>query len=318
VEKKNRKQDALNHNPQPVVAERVGARVWAVLPHPQPFLKWASGKHKLLPELLSLLPAFPGDYHELFLGGGAPFFGASNSGLLDGKQIFLSDACPELVNAYLVLRDHPEDLIAQLDVLRALPHAAPTYYKIRAQEPSILTDVERAARTIYLNKTCVNGIHRVNLRGTFNVPYGKHKNLSIPGPDLLRADSRALQGAGISCADFRASLQAVRPGDLVYIDPPYDGVKFTQYTPGGFKRNDQEDLATEFERLAQLGAYVMMSNSDTDWVRERYAAFKQVQVMAPRSVNSNGKGRGPVTELIIIGWEPAVVAVVPASVEVVR
>ena len=317
MERKNRTR-VRNDNPNHVVAEREGARVEAILPHPQPFLKWAGGKRKLLPDLLSQLPVFPGAYHETFLGGGALFFEAHDSGLLLGKQVLLSDANDELVNAYRVVRDRVDDLIGQLHELRALPLGPETYGEVRDQDPTALTAVEHAARTIYLNKVGFNGLYRLNKKGKFNVPCGKHKNPSIFDPEILRADSLALQGAVISCADFRASLQAVRPGDLVYIDPPYDGVEFTEYTPGGFKRDDQEDLAVEFERLAQLGAFVMMSNSSSEWVRERYAAFKQIEVLAPRSVNSNGKKRGPVSELIIIGWEPAVVPVVPTSAGVVR
>ena len=278
----------------------------------QPFLTRIDGKRALLPELLPLIPAFPGAYHQPFLGDAALFFEAHNHCLLQSKRIFLSDIRGELANVYAVVRDDVDALVARLAWMGQFSDREAACRQLSQLDTNLLCYIGSAALFLYLSQLCTNGFRRLNHCGLSYSSFDYLENPNFFDEDVLRADSRALQDVEISCADFRASLQTVRSGDFVYLDSPYFGV-FDKYTSRGFPLQDHEDLAVEFERLTTLGAYVLMSNSSSDWVRERYAAFRQVQVMAPRRVNSNGKGRGPVSELIIVGWEPADVAAVPAS-----
>lgn len=168
--------------------------------------------------------------------------------------------------------------------------------------------LERAARTIYLNKTCFNGLFRVNSRGEFNVPIGSYDEPTILDEDGLRGASSALQDANIECKDFRRLLDSAKPGDFIYFDPPYEPTSktasFTSYTAGNFGRKDQEDLAMVFRVLAGTGCYCMLSNSDRQIVRELYAGFAMVPIEAKRAINSDPAGRGAIKELLITSYEP--------------
>lgn len=280
----------------------------------KPFLKWAGGKSKLLPELLERMPAeLGGRYFEPFLGGGALFFAthggntqAPSHGLSDGvaRVPVLSDVNPELVNAYRVVRD---DLDALLRLLRAHKHNKRYYYRIRDadRDPGYWTwaPLERASRLIYLNKTCFNGLYRVNSRGEFNVPFGDYESPTIADEDNLRACSAALAGADIECASFESVSSIARAGDFVYFDPPYAPVSatahFTGYAKGGFSADLQRSLADVCRSLDQRGVRFMLSNSNAPLVVDLYRSFRVETVYAPRAINAKGDRRGKVAEIIV-------------------
>jgi DNA adenine methylase len=261
----------------------------------RPFLKWAGGKSQLVPDLLRYAPAEYGRYYEPFLGGGALFFA------LQPRQATLSDSNTHLIEVYRVVRREPEALIERLGRYRATREA---YYRVRAQEPARLAPVERAARFVYLNRTCYNGLYRVNSRGQFNVPFGRYKNPRLCDAEGLRAASRALRRAKLRAGDFEASTAEAGRGDLVYFDPPFDPLSptasFTSYTAGGFGPEEQARLAQTCRVLAQRGCHVMVSNSDTPLIRRLYRGFRIVELQARRAINRNGGGRGPVTELLVL------------------
>lgn len=261
---------------------------------PRPFVKWAGGKSQVLPELLSRTPRHYERYFEPFLGGGALFFASSPA------EAHLSDANPLLVNAYAVVRDHVEELA------RSLAGHLPTreyYYSMREADPSGLSDVERASWFIYLNKTCYNGLWRVNSKGRFNVPFGRYKNPRVLDEDNLRRVSRALRNAELTCADFEEALAGAGKGDFVYFDPPYHPVSrtssFTGYLTGGFDLLQQERLAGIFAKLSDAGATAMLSNSDTTEIRRLYSGYRIEAVQAKRAINSRPDLRGAVSELVI-------------------
>jgi len=271
------------------------------LQRPRPFLKWAGGKNQLLPELVRRSPARFATYHEPFLGGGALFFELYSLGRI--RKAVLSDVNPHLVDAYLAVRDRAHEVIR---LLRQHPHEQSHYYEVRAQDPASLTLAERAARIIYLNKTCYNGLYRENRRGQFNVPFGRYAKPTICDEPNLLAVSRALQDVEIIRSHFSSVLDRARRSDFVYFDPPYDPVSktasFTSYASSGFTRADQEWLSTVFTQLASSGAWVMLSNSDTALTRSLYGSFRPDRVLASRSVNCNGAARGRVSELIVCSY----------------
>lgn len=264
------------------------------IPHASPFVKWVGGKRALLPELAARFPVRFNRYFEPFLGGGAVFFH------LQPERSVLSDFNAELIDTYVSVRDDVDGLIQHLAAHR---NDEEYYYALRAQDPTSLSRLERASRLIYLNRTCFNGLYRVNARGGFNVPYGKHKNPTICNEPGLRAASVALQGAAISHRSYAAVLEEARPGDFLYFDPPYHPrnatANFTSYTADSFCERNQADLADTFRELARRGCKVMLSNSDTPLIRDLYADFHVEVVMAPRFVNRDASKRGPVSELVV-------------------
>ena len=272
----------------------------------KPFLKWVGGKGQLLAQFEPLFPPTFARYIEPFVGGGAVFFHLWNTRRLRGP-VLLFDHNAELVNAYRVVRDRVEELIAALAVHES-QHSKAHYYTVRAwdRQDMPLDDVVRAARTLYLNRTCYNGLYRVNSKGQFNVPIGRHKNLRILYPGVLRTASAALQMAQIEVADFRAVAGIARSGDFVYFDPPYVPVSrtanFTSYTAGDFGDDDQAALAAVFAQLSARGCHCMLSNSYTPRVRELYADFAIHKVQANRAVNANASRRGAVSEAVVTSW----------------
>jgi len=259
------------------------------------------GKGRLLPELLARLPVSFADYHEPFIGGGAVFFALSTT--RGPGRSSLSDANPALIEVYRALRDDVDGVIAALRLHR---YDRDHYYRVRAQRPEALTLAERAARVIYLNKTCYNGLYRENRAGQFNVPFGRYANPTICDEPNLRAASAVLQGVDIACRPFPTVLDAARPGDFVYFDPPYVPVSatanFTAYNRHGFGPDDQRRLRDVFAALAGRGVRAMLSNSDTPLVRELYAGFRVEQVFAARAVNSRANGRGKVAEVLVLNY----------------
>jgi len=259
-----------------------------------PFLKWAGGKSSLLPELLKHVPARPRRYHEPFVGGGALFFAVAP------RRARISDSNAELIHCYLQVRDA---VYAVLDALARHVYEKAHFAQVRALDPLLLSPAARAARFIYLNKTCFNGLWRVNRAGRFNVPIGRYKNPRFHDPAALINASHALRGVEIDCAHFEEALVKAGPGDFVYLDPPYDPVSatasFAGYTAGGFGWEDQKRLARACISLNRRGVRFLLSNSATDRVRELYRGFEQRRVRAPRFINSRAEGRGHVDELLV-------------------
>lgn len=267
-------------------------------PAPRPLLKWVGGKTQLLEQMKPLLPKTWGRYFEPFVGGAALFFDLRTQ--RPDMPAFLSDVNAELVNCYTAVRD---DVEAVIRALRGHVYESDHYYRVRALKPADLPPAERAARTIFLNKTGYNGLYRVNRSGQFNVPFGRFTKPLFCDPDNLRACSRALRDVSIEHGDFSGVLRRAKKGDFVYFDPPYVPLSptsdFTAYIPGGFGEAEQRKLAEVFAKLAARGVHVMLSNSDTKLVRELYDGFDVQVVYASRSVNSNAARRGKLAEVVV-------------------
>ncbi len=262
-----------------------------------PFVKWAGGKRQLLPELRRHLPATFGRYFEPFVGGAALFFD------LRPTSAVLGDMNARLVRTYRAVQGQVEDVIARLAVTR---YDSDYFYTARATDiDAAATDAEVAAWFIYLNRAGFNGLYRVNSKGHFNVPFGRHGNPTLCPAALLRACSAALQGVEVRHADFAEVVERAEAGDLVYFDPPYVPVSntayFTSYTKDAFGPDAQRRLRDVAVKLKQRGVHVLLSNSDAPFVRELYGtgAFTLHEVQATRGINSNAAARGPVGELII-------------------
>ncbi|MBA4075625.1 MAG: modification methylase [Cyanobacteria bacterium PR.023] len=268
-----------------------------------PFLKWAGGKGRLLAQLDPLFPKANSykRYFEPFLGGGAVFFHlASKNTTLES---YLSDANFELINCYQVVKNQPTELLSLLANMRNDKHF---FYKVRAQDITQMSELERAARLIYLNKTCFNGLYRVNRKGQFNVPFGKYKNPRIADYDGVARASALLERASLISGPFDAVTVKAKKGDFVYFDPPYQPLSktanFTSYTLTSFGMADQERLAALVGRLTKEGVKVMVSNSDTPELRTLYENIPGVSittVQAARAINCHGDKRGAVSELVI-------------------
>jgi len=285
-------------------------------PPARPFLKWAGGKGRLLGQLDPLLPPSFGRYIEPFVGAGALFFHLHALGRLKGGAI-LSDINTELMNCYRVVQDASalDELLGRLEALAARATDADFYYRVRAwdRDPASFSrrsPAERAARTIFLNHTCYNGLYRLNRRGQFNVPYGKwSRPPRVFDEANLRACHRALQDAELHTASFDACLGWAKPADFVYLDPPYDPVSatasFTTYNGKHFSKRKQKEVADLYLKLDELGCAVVLSNSDTRLVRTLYSDFAIRVVEASRAISCRGAGRGTVRELVVLNYNPA-------------
>ena len=264
---------------------------------PRPFLKWAGGKSKLIQQYIPYFTQDFNNYYEPFLGGGAIFFH------LLPKSAVLTDINPELINVYRCVRDKVEPLIALL-AEHQHKHNKDYYYRVR--QHSYNTDIERAARLIYLNKTCFNGLYRENSKGKFNVPIGQYKNPKICHPDLLYSASAALESAEIDVRGFAEVVNYAKSNDLVYFDPPYYPISntsnFTAYSRYSFSKDDQIQLRDVFAELAIRGVKVMLSNSDCDLIRDLYSEFKIHNISAARAINSNAQKRGKIAELLVTSY----------------
>jgi DNA adenine methylase len=277
----------------------------------RPFVKWAGGKGQLLPELSRRLPISFRRYHEPFLGGAALFFNLYNTDRLYHGAV-LSDYNSELVLCYQTVRDDVEALIDALKQHERHRLDRAYFMDVRGwdRQPDFAqrSPIQRAARTIFLNRTCYNGLYRLNNKGQFNAPFGYYKNPLICDPENMRAASAALQIVELCVGDFGDLAERVAPGDLVYFDPPYVPVSatasFTHYTGQAFGPDDQRRLAQLFDTLMERGVYVMLSNSYTPLSRELYAAHavSTSVVYASRKINCDGRKRGQVEELIVCGY----------------
>lgn len=270
-------------------------------PKAKPFLKWAGGKTQILGHIFEHFPKKVRTFYEPFLGGGAVFFALANE--RGFERAVINDFNQELMDCYRVVRDFPQDLMRQLDRYK---YDAKLFARLRAKKPFSLTPVQRAARMIYLNKNGFNGLYRVNRKGEFNVPFGTFKTTPRTYDlENITACSAALSHfVDIQSVDFEAATVRAGEGDLVYFDPPYVPASptssFTSYTSGGFGLKEQERLATLCRTLADQGATVIASNSDTETVRQLYQGFRIVPLQARRSINSKGDKRGHVGEVLII------------------
>lgn len=271
----------------------------------EPFLKWAGGKGQLLKQYEAFFPLKFNNYIEPFVGGGAVFFHLYNTDRVsNGKRAILIDSNEELINCYLTIKADVNRLIGVLSNPK-FKNEEDVYYKIRAEEPE--NKFERAARTIYLNKTCFNGLYRVNSRNKFNVPFGRYKNPMICNSEKLGAVSLALKNIEILLGDFERCLDFAKRGDFIYFDPPYQPLSktssFTSYTKDSFNEGDQQKLCKVFKELDKRGCKVMLSNSDTRFIRNLYKGFEKKVVFAKRAINCKASGRGRINELIIRNFE---------------
>lgn len=277
----------------------------------QPFLKWAGGKGQLLEQFEKYLPSEPmRGYYEPFVGSGAVFFHLRPRDLFEHYD--LSDVNPELITCYKVIRDQVDQLIDRLAEHKAKHNvdAQEYYYYVRemdrAEDWVEQPDVVRAARMIYLNKTCYNGLWRVNSKGHFNVPIGRYKNPDVLNETRLRAASEALQGVELSVRDFEEVIKLAQPEDFVYFDPPYFPLSstsnFTSYSPNDFGEWEQKKLHLVYSELAQHGCKVMLSNSDTPFINELYSSYRIERVLARRAINSASKKRGQITEVLVLNY----------------
>jgi DNA adenine methylase len=278
---------------------------------PAPFVKWAGGKRKLVPVLIETLPEgfnpAKNRYFEPFIGGGALMFalGQPDNALnVPGNNLFINDMNPEVTNAYEVIRDNVSLLVKELEQLSKKINEK-TFYEMRSYVPR--GKVARAARFIYLNKTCFNGLWRVNSKGEFNVPFNKAKNTSLFVEENLRACSKRLKGATITNLSFEKAVSKARKGDLVYFDPPYipisPSANFSAYVKEGFGLHEQELLAETISRLNSKGVFVLLSNSDTPLTRK---IFKKVltlrRISMARTISSSGSTRNPVYEVLGLNY----------------
>jgi DNA adenine methylase len=283
--------------PRPLLAETTAEAA--------PFMKWAGGKQRLLAQFQPYFPA-PGSfaaYLEPFVGGGSVFFHVF--GTLKPRRCHLFDGNGDLIETYQAIKDNPEGVIKELTKLRG-GHSEEHYYKVRAKIPS--TPIARAARIIYLNKTCYNGLYRVNSQGQFNVPMGRYVKPRIFDPENVHAVSHALKNASLERADFRQIQKRAKRNDFVYFDPPYDPLSstanFTAYTSTNFAREEQAELAEIYRDLDRRGCKLMLSNSDTPFVRELYDGFKVHPILARRNINRSAEKRGPVGEVLVVNYKP--------------
>ncbi|MBX3158491.1 MAG: DNA adenine methylase [Deltaproteobacteria bacterium] len=272
--------------------------------HPAaPVVKWVGGKTKLLHELVDRMPDRFGAYFEPFSGGAALFFRVAP------ERATLNDFNADLINLYKMLAKDVEGVIARLQAHRTR-HNETYYYQQRTRwnhrdDEDEMTAVDRAAAFVYLNKTCFNGLWRVNRAGDFNVPIGRYTDPPICVPEALRAAGAVLRRATLRRGDYRAAVEGAVRGDFVYFDPPYDPVaptaNFTSYTTDAFGVQHQRELADTARALVARGCKVMLSNSDTPFVRSLYKGFAIDRVKCPRAINSNAARRGDVDEVIVTG-----------------
>lgn len=273
--------------------------------HAAPVVKWVGGKRQLRDEILKRIPDRFSTYIEPFVGGGAVLFA-----LCPGKAI-VNDVNSELINIYRVIRDDVDGLLADL---KKHQNSSEYFYSLRERDRDPVTygrmsPVERASRIIYLNKTCYNGLFRVNLAGEFNTPYGYYKNPNIVNETGLRAVSKYFNRADIrfTCMDFEEVLKNIRKDSFVYLDPPYDPVSatasFTGYDKGGFDKNEQIRLKNVCDRLNKKDIRFLLSNSATGLITELYQDYYIDIVRAKRAVNSNPVKRGAVDEVLVRNYE---------------
>lgn len=272
----------------------------------KPFVKWAGGKRQIIDKLKEHVPEEFGTYFEPFVGGGALLFE------LEPEKAVINDSNRELMNVYECIQDETklEKMLRELDKYEA-NHSEEFYFEIRNKDRDKakfwkIVDYKRAARTIYLNKACFNGLYRVNSKNEFNVPFNKKDKINTyDGPNMrtIHAYFNYRDVTLLSC-DFEEAVKDAKKGDFIYFDPPYDSdtSTFNSYTEDGFDRNEQVRLARVFKELSDKGCYVMLSNHNTSLIKELYKDFNIHLIEAKRNINANGKKRGKVEEVIITNY----------------
>jgi DNA adenine methylase len=269
------------------------------------FLKWAGGKLQLIEQFENLFPPDFRNYYEPFIGSGAVFFYLKSKS--KPNKVTLSDTNEELINCFAVVRDKPSELIEVL-LNHRKRHSKQYYYEVRDLESDRLDSVSRAARMVYLNKTCFNGLYRVNSKGEFNVPFGDYKNPSIFDRNTLYRASQMLQDADLRVMTFDKVLDFAGKDDFVYFDPPYIPLSktssFTRYSKSEFSIKQQNRLSEVFRALDSMGCFVMLSNSDHSLTRELYSDYDKniVVVRAKRKINSVGSKRGAINEIVVTNY----------------
>jgi DNA adenine methylase len=253
----------------------------------KPILKWAGGKTQLIQELLKRFPDKFNSYIEPFFGGGALFFHIQISNSI------IADINPELINLYTVIRDNPKDVI---NILKSFNNNEDFFYEIRSWETKDLSNEMQAARTLYLNKTCFNGLYRVNKKGQFNTPYGKYKNPNIVNEIGILDASNALQKVQIVNLNYKETLNKyAKPGDLIFLDPPYLPISknedFKRYTKEGFSNEDHNELSEYVKKLSDMGCHVILTNSNSPLVYELYSDFDITVIKTKRFINSDANKR---------------------------
>ncbi len=270
-------------------------------PQIRPFLKWAGGKRQIIAELLKHVPDQFQTYFEPFLGGGAMLFA------LQPSKAVINDINPEIVNCYLCVCHKPDQLVSQLRTFHNDEHM---FYAIRQidRDPASyaqLTPVESAARIIYLNKTCYNGLYRVNKHGQFNVPFGHYANPAIVDEAAIFAAGQYLNDADMTflCGDFAQAMSTAQQGDFAYLDPPYAPVSktasFTSYAKEKFGTEQQYQLRSLVDRLHQHRVQFLLSNHPSDFINQLYAGYQTTRIDAKRAINSRGDKRGTIQELLV-------------------
>ncbi|HEV1438739.1 TPA: DNA adenine methylase [Streptococcus pneumoniae] len=272
----------------------------------QPFTKWTGGKRQLLPVIRELIPKTYNRYFEPFVGGGALFFD------LAPKDAVINDFNAELINCYQQIKDNPQELIEILKVHQEY-NSKEYYLDLRSADRDeridMMSEVQRAARILYMLRVNFNGLYRVNSKNQFNVPYGRYKNPKIVDEELISAISVYINNnqLEIKVGDFEKAIVDVRTGDFVYFDPPYiplsETSAFTSYTHEGFSFADQVRLRDAFKRLSDTGAYVMLSNSSSVLVEELYKDFNIHYVEATRTNGAKSSSRGKISEIIVTNYE---------------
>lgn len=263
-----------------------------------PIVKWAGGKRQLLADLRKNMPKAYNRYFEPFIGGGALFFD------IQPENAYISDINPELINLYQVIKGNVDDLI---DDLGQHENTEEYFYELRNIDRNgkykKWSDVKKASRFIYLNRTCFNGLYRVNSKGEFNVPFGRYSNPRIVDENNLKNCSKLLQNTEIRYADFSDLLNYVQKGDFVYFDPPYmplnETSSFTSYTKDGFGKDVQVKLKELCDELDNLGVYFMLSNSDIPFINKLYKGYEIKKVYASRAINSVASKRGKISEVLV-------------------
>lgn len=270
----------------------------------RPFLKWAGGKRQLLPILTSFIPKKYDTYYEPFVGAGALLFA------LQPEKAVINDNNKDLINCYIVIRDNLDELITDLEKYK---NEEECFYRIRDLDRNEsffdMSPIEKASRTIYLNKTCYNGLFRVNSQGHFNVPFGKYKNPKFVDVEVLKSIQQYLikNSVTILNCDFEEAVKDAKKGDLIYFDPPYHPISktssFTGYSINGFGEAEQVRLQKVFKELDKRGCFVMLSNSSTDLIKKLYSNFNLKTIQANRNINSKATGRGKIDEILVLNYD---------------
>lgn len=281
-------------------AFELGKRLNGNRKSPEPFVKWAGGKSQMLDQYAAFFPPKYNKYLEPFVGGGAIFFH------LKPREAVLSDLNEDLMECYLIVKNNVRKLIESLKQFQT-KHSKEFFYKLRDDyNCNLLHKIERAAVFIYLNKTGFNGLYRVNSKGEFNVPFGNYKNPTIFNEDNLLAVSGLLKNAELHTMSFEKVLNYAETNDFIYLDPPYyplNGTsKFTSYTKDNFLEKEQKKLAEVFRELDKRGCKVMLSNSNTEFIKNLYQDYRNETVNANRFINCDGTKRGIITELVILNY----------------